>query len=533
MSAKLAIFGAHIRTMDPNQPVASAIAASEGTIVAVGSNDEVREVCDASTQVLGGDGWAITPGLNDGHQHLFSGSERGRGVDFDRVADLDSVRALLAIQRQRIGSGVWLQGFSLEYAALGGRSYRHDFLDAASGPGPMMVISLDGHTAFVNDEALRLASIDGPRRFDDNSAIVCDENGRPTGELRERGAMNLVRSVIPIPSHQEKMAWYRQSVAEQNAVGLTSLDLMDGSFESLDILEELEAEGSLNLRVSLHYTISPTTDASIVDAIATGPKRAGQRWRAAGVKFFMDGVIETGTAWLEEPDTHGDGKEPMWPDVERYRGLVRTFHDAGFQVATHAIGDRAVREVLDTYRTLPGGYGRHRVEHIETVPDQTIGRFLHEGVAASMQPMHLRWMKPDLSDPWSERLGAHRCEHTMRSGDIHAAGALVVLGSDWPVASYDPRLGFFAAQLRRAPDLPDEGAIGTSRPLNGAETLAGYTVNAARANGQADVAGMLRPGYRADFVAWAEDPAECPPEDVTELPVLATVVDGVVVQRVE
>ncbi|MCL2393883.1 MAG: amidohydrolase family protein, partial [Acidimicrobiaceae bacterium] len=287
----------------------------------------------------------------------------------------------------------------------------------------------------------------------------------------------------------------------------------------------------LTLRVSMHYTISPTTDASVIDAIAKGPKRAGARWRAGGVKFFMDGVIETGTAWLEEPDTHGDGNDPMWPDIARYRQLVRTFHDEDFQVATHAIGDRAVREVLDTYRGLPGGHGRHRVEHIETVPDQTIARFLPEGVAASMQPMHLRWMKPDLSDPWSERLGAHRCEHTMRSGDLSAAGALMVLGSDWPVASYDPRLGFYTAQLRRAPDLPDKGAIGTSRPLTGEETLAGYTTNAAKANGESDLAGMLRPGCRADFVAWAEDPAECPARDVAELPVLATVVAGAVVHQ--
>lgn len=149
-----------------------------------------------------------------------------------------------------------------------------------------------------------------------------------------------------------------------------------------------------------------------------------------------------------------------------------------------------------------------------------------------MQPIHLRWMKPDLSDPWSQRLGTHRCAHTMRSGDLSAAGALVVLGSDWPVAPFDPRLGFFAAQLQRAPDLADEGAIGASRPLSGLETLAGYTTNAAIAIGEEQVAGILRPGYRADLVAWAEDPADCPP-DVVELPVLATVVDGLVAYRGE
>lgn len=101
---------------------------------------------------------------------------------------------------------------------------------------------------------------------------------------------------------------------------------------------------------------------------------------------------------------------------------------------------------LDVYASLPDGRGRPRIEHIETAPDTTVARFSPQQVTASMQPIHLRWMKPDLSDPWSQRLGTHRCAHTMRSGDLSAARALVVLGSDWPVAPFDPRLGFFAAQ---------------------------------------------------------------------------------------
>jgi predicted amidohydrolase YtcJ len=519
--------------MDPQRPTASALAVRDGLIVAVGSDGEVREACDGTTEVIGGDGWAVTPGLTDGHQHLFGGAELGRGIDFDRVADLEQVRSLLASHRQRVGPGAWLLGFALEYAALGGQPYHHDLLDSAAGDGPMLLYSLDHHTAYANAEALRLAGVDGPRRLPGSAQVVCDDRDRPTGELRERPAMEAVRRVMPTPTRDERLGWYRDAIQRQNAVGLTSIHLMDGTADTLDVLSELEGAGDLSLRVAVHYSIAPTADDAYVDDIARGPRRAGRRFRADGVKFMMDGVIETGTAWLEEPDLRGEGGNPMWSDLGRYREIVHRFHEAGFRIATHAIGDRAVREVLDVYASLPDGTARHRIEHIETAPDTTVARFSPQQVTASMQPIHLRWMKPDLSDPWSQRLGPHRCAHTMRSGDLSAAGALVVLGSDWPVAPFDPRLGFFAAQLRRAPDLDDEGAIGASRPLSGLETLAGYTTNAAIAIGEEGVAGALRPGYRADFVAWAADPADCPPAEVVDLPVRATVVDGVVAYRGE
>lgn len=531
MAADLAVFGARIRTMDLERPSASALASRDGVIVAVGSDEEVRESCDASTDVVGGDGWAITPGLTDGHQHLFWGAELGRGIDFDRVAHLEQVRTLLAERRQRVGPDAWLLGFALEYVALEGQPYDHTLIDGAAGDGPMLVYSLDLHTGYANAEALRLAGIDGPRRLPGSAQVVCNERGRPTGELREWPAIDAVRSVMPTPTRDEKLGWYRDAIKRQNAVGLTSVHLMDATIDTLDVLDELEGAGDLTLRVAVHYSIAPIVEDAYVDAIARGPRRGGRRFRGDGVKLFMDGVIETGTAWLEEPDLHGEGGESMWPDLKRYRQIVHRFHDAGFRVATHAIGDRAVREVLDAYASLPDLRSRHRIEHIETAPDTTVARFSPHQVTASMQPIHLRWMKPDLSDPWSQRLGPHRCAHAMRWGDLSAAGALVVLGSDWPVAPFDPRLGFFAAQLRRSPDVADEGAIGASRPLSGLETLAGYTTNAAIAIGEEQVTGVLRPGYRADFVAWTEDPAHCPPGDVVDLPVLATVVDGVVAYR--
>ena len=351
---------------------------------------------------------------------------------------------------------------------------------------------------------------------------MTDANGAPTGELREMSAIYAVTDHAPIPTEDEKLGWYAETIRAQNAVGITGIHQMDGGPETIDALIALEAAGQLNLRVRLHQWIDAKTDPAGIAEIIARRHQAGSMWTANSMKFMLDGVIDTGTAWLEEPDTFGNGNDPMWPDMDHFRRTLRQFHDAGFYIATHAIGDRAVREVLDAYETFPGE-SRHRIEHVEAAPPTTVQRFARQKVSASMQPIHLRWINADMTDPWSERLGVHRCDHAMPSGDINASGANVILGSDWPVAPYDPRLGIFAAQRRYAPDVEDHRSLGKSRGLTGVETLAGYTINAARVTGDD---GSLHVGGPADFVAWAADPADCVPEDVVELPVHLTVVAG-------
>ncbi|WP_298212228.1 amidohydrolase [Ferrimicrobium sp.] len=529
MIADRAIFDAVIHTLDPKRPNAQAIAWADGHILGVGTNDEIRDLCDARTQTLVGSGWTITPGLTDGHQHLLTGAELGRGVNFDRINDLAGVREAIARERRRVGAGAWVLGYALEYQALGEGGYRSELLDAAAGDGPMFLYAFDLHTAFVNRHTLDLAKIVGPRRFSDESIIVCDDHEMPTGELRERSAMALALQAMPAPTISQRLQWYIDTIHRQNALGITGIHQMDGSLATVATLAQLEQSESLTLRVALHYRMEPDTPDEAVDEILKVNALHGRYYRADGVKFILDGVIETGTAWLEEPDSHGDGGVSMWPDINRYAELVRRFDAAGYRIATHAIGDRAVRTVLDLYATLPAREQHHRVEHIETVPPTTVSRFSRQGVIASMQPIHLRWIRPDLSDPWSQRLGSLRCAHAMPSGDLEADGALVVLGSDWPVAPYDPRQGLAAAQLRRAPDLKGIGPIGQSRALSAIEALRGYTVNAAKAIGADDSLGMLREGYRADLVAWAADPLLAAPDELVEVPIETTIFDGRIV----
>lgn len=528
MAAEYAIVNALVRTM--SGPDTHAVAWSGDRIVAVG--DDVAATIDASTDVLDARGAAVTPGLVDGHQHLLQGAVFAQGLCLDRVATLADLRAAIAAERRRVGPDAWLLGYAMEYAALQAATYHHTLIDDVAGPGPMFLYALDVHTGFVNDTALRMSGVTGAMRLADASMVVCDAAGSPTGELLEMAAMRTVLDHVPTPTQEQRLDWYAAAMAAQNAVGITEIHMMDGDLDTIASLRSLEERGQLGVRVLQHHFIYPyTPDEEVAELLRTADLR-GDGWQADGVKFMLDGVIDTGTAWLEQPDSHGMGTEPMWPDVTLYHRRARMFHDAGFRIATHAIGDRAVREVLDLYAALPGGAnGRHRIEHIETSPDAAIARFAPQRVTASMQPVHMRWVAHDLSDPWSQRLDPTRCGHGWRHGDIAASGALVVLGSDWPVAPYDPRFGLFAAQQRRAHDVADPRPVGSTRAMTGQQALAGYTVNAAAAVGAHGDRGQIAPGYVADLVMWQEDPSAVTPADVVELPVLLTVARGRVVHR--
>ena len=183
----------------------------------------------------------------------------------------------------------------------------------------------------------------------------------------------------------------------------------------------------------------------------------GRLWRAGTAKFFLDGVLDSGTAWLVDPGPDGANAHPFWPDVGRYAELVRRFTAAGFSAITHAVGDGAVRGALDAYAAAgPPERGMHRVEHIETLLDEDLPRFAAQGVAASMQPLHMEGLDdPATPSSWVDGLSAGRYERGFRSGDLARAGALIPLGSDWFVADFDPRVGLAWAQLRRTPGRPD------------------------------------------------------------------------------
>jgi predicted amidohydrolase YtcJ len=502
-------------------------------IVAVGSDAEVREHCDAKTQIVDGHhDLAIVPGLVDAHIHPFH-AEQTRGVDLTRCATLSEVQSELSRERQEVGGDGWVLGWGLEYNVFGDGPISSAAIEDAVGGAPALVTFFDLHTALATPRALELARATAPHSFSEGAEIVlCD--GRPTGELREDAAIDLVRQLLPQLTERERYTRIAELQRRLAAVGLTGLHVMDGSPRTFDLMRELEANGDLLLRSLIPLWIKPETRFEEMEEWLQFREESGERWRGGVAKFFIDGVIDTGTGWLYEPDTLGDGTQPFWPDPGRYASAVRLFAQTGFQCVTHATGDYGVRAALDAYREAGAAPGiTHRVEHIETLQDRDLPRFAAEGVAASLQPLHMQWRLADHSDSWALRLGPERCARAWRASDLLRSGAVVPLGSDWPVAEYDPRIGLAWARLRRNPRESEAHVFEPEQVLTGLEALEGYTVAAARVAGETDVAGRIAPGYRADFTGLAADPVETSADDLVDLPVRLTIVDGRIVHQEE
>ncbi|MFI6283483.1 amidohydrolase [Streptomyces sp. NPDC051018] len=519
-AADVVLTGAKVRTLDPARPYATAVAVKDGLIAAVGDEADVRDWSGSGTETVDLSGATLTPGLTDAHSHPVWGMELATGADLSKIRDLGELLTALRTTERIDG---WVIGYALDHNAFGGRPLHHDLIEEALNGAPAFIRLYDGHSALVSEAALRIAGVDGPRTFDQRSTVVCDDRGRPTGHLVEHAAMDLVGERLPRAPFAERGERLVGLLEAMAATGLTSAHVMDLGADSLRLLAAVEESRDLPLRLRLAPWCMPGAGPDELAGLVALQGRGGRDWKVGGVKFFMDGTVEGGTAWLEHADCHGQGTDAFWPDPDAYSGAVRHLHAAGVQTATHAIGDAAVRHVLDTVATLGAGGPRHRVEHIETVPDHQLPRFAELGVFASMQPPHAAYTRADHTDEWSVRLGDERASHAWRCRDLRDAGAVLALGSDWPVAHFDAR---DVLAMGRSPRGASEG-IG----LTGLMALEGCTSHAALAAGESGVAGRIAPGYRADLTAFTLDPVTAPADEIAEAPIRLTLTAGRIVHR--
>ena len=528
-----AILGATLRTLDPRQPHATAAAWRDGVLVAVGDDAAVREHVGPSTDVLDGTAATVLPGLVDTHIHPFHGTEATRGIDLRAARTLDDVRDLLAAERARCGPNTWILGHSVRYEPFHESGIRADAIAEAIGESPAMLGFYDGHTALATAPALALAGVDGPREFAEFAEVVCDPDGRPTGALLENGAMDLVRSAVPAWTEAERLDAFAATFRAFNAAGLTGVQAMLGDPALLDACRVLEQRGDLTARLIVPMHLEPGVDEDTVAEMLRYADTRGRLWRTGTAKFFLDGVLDSGTAWLVDPGPGGVNAAPFWPDVDRYRELVARFTAAGFSCITHAVGDGAVRGALDAYENAGApARGMHRIEHIETLVDSDLPRFAELGVAAGMQPLHMEGLdEPDVPSSWVDGLSDGRYERGFRAGDLARSGAVVALGSDWMVADFDPRVGMAWAMLRRKPGAPDHVPYLPEQALDADTVLHGYTVAAAAVAGTSSREGRLVPGMVADVTVLGADPMAVAPDELPDVPVLATIVDGSVVYR--
>jgi predicted amidohydrolase YtcJ len=392
-------------------------------------------------------------------------------------------------------------------------------------------MSSDYHTLWVNTRALELAGILHGATVAPGSEIVMGADGLATGQLNERDAFRLVLDAVPAPSEAEKERLLRLALAEAAAWGITSVHNMDGDAAQLARYAAVAGRGDLSLRVYMAYSVRPHTPfvALAEEAAALAAQYRAGMVRCGSVKYFMDGVIDSFTGFMLEPytlrpDSCGDA---LWT-AEQFNRYAVESDRLGLQIVVHAIGDAAIRRTLDGFAAARAANGprdsRHRIEHIELLHPADRPRFAELGVVASMQPLHATRPEHSYFMYWAEVVGRRRWRDAFPTREVHAAGAPLVFGSDWPIVSMDPFRGIEAAANRQpwAAGLP-----GQALPL--ADVLLAYTRTPAWVEFQEAAKGQLRAGMLADLVLLDADLFSLEGDALAKARPVLTMCDGRVV----
>ncbi|MBP0579336.1 amidohydrolase [Labrys sp. LIt4] len=546
--ADLIIHNARILTMDEERPRAQALAVAGNRLLAVGSDSEILALAEEGTRRIDAGGGTVLPGFNEAHMHIFGGSVSLTQLSLFGVKGFEALKeAVTAYAAANPDLGL-LVGLSADYTILSDteKVSRHH-LDAILPDRPFLMLAPDRHTAWANTAALKAAGILEGRDVGVGNEIVMGEDGLATGELKEANAIDPVaemgitagRDHLGIgtggdPDHvtpEERasdLALIRRGLAYCAELGLTSVQAMDGNLYQLEILEEIEREHGLPVRVRMPFHMKNFMDLGMIEAKAASWRRRfdSDRLRCDFVKVFVDGVTESGTAVMVDDyaDQPGWKGEPLFTG-EHFARVAVEADRLGLQVAVHAIGDGAVRIVLDGYEAARKANGprdsRHRIEHIEVVHPDDIGRFAELGTVASMQPTHPPGSAGLPLEPYLSRIGEARWPLAFAWRTLKDAGARIVFATDWPVSPLSP-LACIQDAMTRQPwkeGMPDQR-------LSLAETLGAYTSEGAWVEFMEDRKGRLKPGYLADIVVLSGDIEATPAAELAALRPVATICDG-------
>jgi len=511
-------------------PWAEALLVRDGHIAAVGSTDEIRQQVGPDAERIDLRGRLVVPGFHDSHLHSTGGALQLGKVELKDAADEGEFGRRLQREDRRLPPGRWMTGGRWDHdRTFAGALPTAALIDCYVPERPVFLRRYDGHMAVCNSRALELAGITGATPDPPGGKVLRDRaTGRPTGILQDE-AMALVWSLIPPAAEGEVAQAMRQALREAARAGITTIhDMMGGEVEvSLRAYERLAQADELTARVALYWPLSAAAQAAEMSRELRGRLHA-DRLQLCGVKAFVDGSLGSSTAWFFEPYQHEPGHCGF--PVARPDELSHALREAdrlGLQAAVHAIGDRAIAELLTIWEQLVAGEAprdrRLRMEHAQHVRPGDIPRFERLGVIASMQPYHLaddgRWAE--------ERIGRERCGDAFVFRSLLDRGVRVAFGSDWPVAPLDPLLGIEAAVHRRTLGGRHPDGWHPEQRISVVEALRAFTADAAHAIFRGNDLGALQPGKLADLVVLSHDIADPAKQDaIAETKVELTMVGG-------
>ncbi len=539
--ADLVFTGGAVYTVDAARRWARAVAVRGGRIVAVGADDDVRELVGARTEVVDLRGRMLLPGFQDAHVHPPPGGLEMLRCNLSDAHSLEEYRRIVAGYAAAHPEAPWILGGGWSMDVFPGGNPPKEELDALVPDRPAFLPSRDGHSAWVNSRALELAGIARETPDPPDGRIERDPDGGPMGTLHE-GAMDLVAKLVPPPTLEDHLEGLRVAQAHLHSLGITAWQdaIVGGHCDTYDAYLRAASEGWLTARVVGALWWDRHRGEEQIDELLERRERGSVgRFRATSVKIMQDGVVENFTAGVLEPYLDAEGRPTgergkSFVDPEALRAYVARLDALGFQVHFHAIGERAVRECLDAVEAARRGNGwndlRHHVAHVQIVHPDDVPRFRALRVVANGQPL---WAvnEPQMLELTIPFIGPERARWQYPFGSLVRSGAVLAFGSDWSVSSPDPLWGIHVAVNR----LPPPGypyAEGADEPFLPEERIdlptavAAYTMGSAYVNHLERETGSIEVGKLADLVVLDRDPFAHPASEIGAARVLLTLVEG-------
>lgn len=541
-NADLVIYGGAIYTVSDLQPMVEAVAVKEGKVVFVGRKEAALEFATAKTKIIDLHGNTMTPGFIEGHGHLMGIGHNEIELDLMAVRSYDELVAKVKAAVEKAAPGEWIVGRGwhqdkwdhLPDTMVKGFQTHHR-LSAVSPDNPVFLRHASGHAALANAKAMEVAGVNQLSReaarveSREGGEIIRDALGNPTGIFNER-AMGIIAGHIPENSVATNVRALQLALEACHRNGITGFHDAGASEESIELFKELRKEGNLDLRLYVMLDGPALARQWFARGVELDPEH---RLTIRAIKLHCDGALGSRGAWLLEPySDRPDFSGMATIAMDTVLAIARAGLKHGFQVCSHAIGDRANREVLDRYeialRDNPAKANNHRfrIEHAQHLHPDDIPRFAELGVIPAMQAIHMS------SDrPWAiERLGEKRIvEGAYMWQSLLQSGARVVNGTDAPVEPLNPIASFYASVTRKTLKGEPDGGYEPKEKMTREQALKSYTLDAAYGAFQEEVLGSIEKGKYADFTVFSQDIMTVADERILETEVVMTIVGGKVV----
>jgi len=528
---ELVLTNGNIYTVDSALGRVEAIAITQGKIVAVGTAKEIEHWVRSNTKVIDLEDKFVMPGFNDAHVHFGSAGQGMLNVNVEGTRSLAEFQQRIGARLGEFGPDEWVTGRGWDQSLWKeNRMPTRADLDDVSTAHPMLFERVDGHSSVANSLALELAGITRDTPDPEGGVIVRDDAREPTGWLKEK-AVELVGHLVPAPDRERRKRGLLLAMQEAARLGVTSIQ-DNSEWEDFLAFQDLKEEGKLTLRVTEWLPFEAS-----LDHLEEMRKEGGTTdlWLKTGaLKAVTDGSGGSLSAAMLEPFANApDNRGILLYEPEQLKKMVVDRDAAGFQIALHAIGDRANRVALDAFELARKVNNRrntrHRIEHAQFVHRDDFSRFKELGVIASMQPCHvlndLRWA-PTILGPEREYEG-------YPWNSLRKAGALLAFGTDYAVEPLNPMRGLYASLTREFEDGGPEGGWLPGEKLGIAEAIRAYTWGSAYAEFEDHRKGTLAPGKFADLIVLSQDITHLPATEVLRTEVLLTLVGGKIVYEKE